>query len=237
GAPPRTVPALHAPAVPAPAPLLQHARGQRPAAPARTPGQAPADACPAVQRAGAGWRSPVYPAVPGNPGADAQQLTPEHQPPAETVRTGRLGADPLQPDQHPRRSRPDPGRHRQPVGAHARVRITACPLRTGGGAPTKKPHSTPAPVGAPAPGANDCPPGSHRGGAPTRTSPGPVPCRSTRPGCEWLPARFAPGRCSYKKTSPNLRSPVGAPAPGAKGARVAPTPSTPPQTHPARAWH
>src|SRR5690554_4017951 len=150
GTPPRTVPALHAPAVPAPAPLLQHARGQRPAAPARTPGQAPADACPAVQRAGAGWRSPVYPAVPGNPGADAQQLTPEHQPPAETVRTGRLGADPLQPDQHPRRSRPDPGRHRQPVGAPARVRITACPLRTGGGAPTKKPHPAPAPVGAPA---------------------------------------------------------------------------------------
>src|SRR5690554_3854235 len=176
GTPPRTVPALHAPAVPAPAPLLQHARGQRPAAPARTPGQAPADACPAVQRAGAGWRSPVYPAVPGNPGADAQQLTPEHQPPAETVRTGRLGADPLQPDQHPRRSRPDPGRHRQPVGAHARVRITACPLRTGGGAPTKKPHPASAPVGAPAPGANDCPPGSHRGGAPTtKLHPTPAP--------------------------------------------------------------
>src|SRR5690606_40308828 len=32
-------------------------------------------------------------------------------------------------------------------------------------------------------------------------------------------------------------SPVGAPAPGAKGARVTSTPSTPPQTHPARAWH
>src|SRR5690606_41901330 len=163
------------PPVPPPPPLLQHARGQRPAAPARTPGQAPADACPAVQRAGAGWRSPVYPAVPGNPGADAQQFTPEHQPPAETVRTGRLGADPLQPDQHPRRSRPDPGRHRQPVGAPARVRITACPLRTGGAVLLqKKPHPAPALVGAPAPGANDCLPGSHRGGAPT-THPHPTP--------------------------------------------------------------
>src|SRR5690554_4098746 len=41
--------------------------------------------------------------------------------------------------------------------------------------------------------------------------------RSTRPGCEWLPARFAPGRCSYKKAV-NLPPSVGAPAPGAKGA-------------------
>src|SRR5690606_39874096 len=90
-----------------------------------------------------------------------------------------------------------PPNPRPPVGAPARVRITACPRRTGGGAPTKK------------------------------TSPSLRPCRSTRPGCEWLPARFAPGRCSYKK--PHAASaPVGAPAPDPKQARQTATPSTPP---------
>src|SRR5690606_24809257 len=48
--------------------------------------------------------------------------------------------------------------------------------------------------------------------------------RSTRPGCEgggctgrrFVSARFAPGRCSYNRTTTHPR-PVGAPAPGAKG--------------------
>src|SRR5690606_36127639 len=58
-------------------------------------------------------------------------------------------------------------------------------------------------VGAPAPGANTCPPHSHRGGAPT-TKPNPTPNRrSTRPGCECVPDPFAPRRCSYNKTKPN----------------------------------
>src|SRR5690606_8257226 len=56
-----------------------------------------------------------------------------------------------------------------------RVRLTARPVRTGGGAPTKKPPPAPAPVGAPAPGANDCLPGSHRGGAPTKNLTQPPP--------------------------------------------------------------
>src|SRR5690606_24099261 len=51
--------------------------------------------------------------------------------------------------------------------------MCAGPVRTGavrrsGGAPTDPPRI----VGAPAPGANACPPGSHRGGAPTNK-----PCR------------------------------------------------------------
>src|SRR5690554_5009535 len=59
-------------------------------------------------------------------------------------------------------------------------------------------------VGAPAPGANGCVPVRteavllQKGGQPL--SPG----RSTRPGCEWLPARFAPRRCSYKKAGQPL---------------------------------
>src|SRR5690606_19467172 len=81
----------------------------------------------------------------------------------------------------------------------------------------KKPPDLPPLVGAPAPGANGCVPVRteavllQKGGQPPSTG------RSTRPGCEWLPARFAPGRCSYKK-SVNLSPLVGAPAPGAKGA-------------------
>src|SRR5690554_5201980 len=40
------------------------------------------------------------------------------------------------------------------------------------------------------------------GGAPTNEA-GTTPyCRSTRPGCECVTARFAPGRCSYKQTVP-----------------------------------
>src|SRR5690606_2904848 len=100
-----------------------------------------------------------------------------------------------------------------PPGSHR-----ARPVRTEGGAPTTKPIPTPTrrstrpgcecmptpfapravllqqnqsqlrPVGAPAPGANTCPPHSHRGGAPT-TKPIPTPTRrSTRPGCEYVPA-------------------------------------------------
>src|SRR5690606_22524206 len=52
------------------------------------------------------------------------------------------------------------------------VRMCARPVRTGGGAPTDEPVTTPY-------------------------------CRSTRPGCECVPDRFAPGgpairRCSYR---------------------------------------
>src|SRR5690554_1888786 len=66
--------------------------------------------------------------------------------------------------------------------------MTACPVRTGGGAPTKKPHPTSAPVGAPAPGANGCLPGSHRGGAPT-TQPHstPAPVGAPAPGANDCP--------------------------------------------------
>src|SRR5690606_22507847 len=71
-----------------------------------------------------------------------------------------------------------------------------------GGAPTKKPHP------APAPGANGCPPGSHRGGAPTRTSPGPVPCRSTRPGCEGARVSY-PFNAATNSSSQGLASSSG----------------------------
>src|SRR5690606_17604942 len=98
------------------------------------------------------------------------------------------------------------------------VRMTARPVRTGGGAPTKKPHPASAPVGAPAPGANDCPPGSHRGGAPTKKPhPTSAPVGAPAPGAnDCLPGSHR-GGAPTKKTSPNLRPPVGAPAPGAKG--------------------
>src|SRR5690606_7063492 len=100
-----------------------------------------------------------------------------------------------------------------PPGSHR-----ARPVRTEGGAPTTEPNPTPTrrstrpgcecvptpfapravllqqnqsqlrPVGAPAPGAKTCPPRSHRGGAPP-TKPNPTPTRrSTRAGCEYVPA-------------------------------------------------
>src|SRR5690554_3647139 len=111
--------------------------------------------------------------------------------------------------------------------------MRAHPFRTEGGAPTTEPNPTPtrrgtrpgcecvpdpfAPravllqqsqsqlrtVGAPAPGANTCPPVRTEGGAPT-TKPIPTPTRrSTRPGCEYVPAPFAPRRRSYNKTNLN----------------------------------
>src|SRR5690554_3122832 len=65
-------------------------------------------------------------------------------------------------------------------------------------------QTQPRPVGAPAPGANACPPHSHRGGAPT-TKPNPTPNRrSTRPGCERVPARSHRGGAptgSYNQTA------------------------------------
>src|SRR5690606_7043261 len=96
-----------------------------------------------------------------------------------------------------------------PAGRPPRVRVTARPGPTGGGAPTKTPPPAPAPVGAPAPGANGCPPGSHRGGAPTRTSPGPVPCRSTRPGREGGPRDFYPLNAATNSSSQGLASSSG----------------------------
>src|SRR5690606_39717748 len=75
-------------------------------------------------------------------------------------------------------------------------------------------QTQPRPVGVPAPGANACPPHSHRGGAPT-TKPNPTPNRrSTRPGCEYVPTPFAPRAVLLQQSQSQLR-PVGAPAPGA----------------------
>src|SRR5690554_2937340 len=75
-------------------------------------------------------------------------------------------------------------------------------------------NQSPPPVGAPAPGANTCPPHSHRGGAPT-TKPNPTPTRrGTRPGCECVPDPFAPRAVLLQPNQTQLR-PVGAPAPGA----------------------
>ena len=134
------------------------------------------------------------------------------------------------------------------------MRMCAGPVRTGavrrsGGAPTTS-LSPPRTVGAPASGANVCLPGSHRGGAPTNT-PATTPYRrSTRLGCECVPARFAPGggaptntpastsyrrstragcECVLARFAPgavllqmNLPPPrvVGAPAPGANVCRT-----------------
>src|SRR5690606_1060460 len=94
-----------------------------------------------------------------------------------------------------------------------RVRTCACPDRTGGGAPTT---SLPPPraVRAPASGANACLPRSHRGGAPTHTPATTSYRRSTRLGCECVPARFAPGAVLLQMNLPPPRV-VGAPAPGA----------------------
>src|SRR5690554_2860939 len=108
--------------------------------------------------------------------------------------------------------------------------MCAGPVRTRGGAPTDKPDP-PCVVGAPsgcecvpdrfAPGAvllqTSLPTSCCRstlwvrmcdgpvrtgGGAPTNEA-GTTPyCRSTRPGCECVPDRFAPRRCSYKQTVP-----------------------------------
>src|SRR5690554_245794 len=116
-----------------------------------------------------------------------------------------------------------------------------CPLRSRF-APRRcsynKTKTCPEPVGAPAPGANECLSktqirarfvrGSHRGGAPTTKPKPPANRRSTRPGCEWGPARdanlcplrsrFAPGAVLLQqKTKTCPPEPVGAPAPGANG--------------------
>src|SRR5690554_6454973 len=63
------------------------------------------------------------------------------------------------------------------------------------------------------------PPGLHSAGAlhPGRAST--CPRRSTRPGCEWLPVRFAPRRCSYKKAGQPL-SPGRSTRPGCEWLRV-----------------
>src|SRR5690606_11476525 len=79
------------------------------------------------------------------------------------------------------------------VGAHARVRMTACPLRTGGDAPTKKPHPAPAPVGAPARVRMAARP--VRTGAvllQQNTTQPPPPRRGTRPACARPCPPFAP---------------------------------------------
>src|SRR5690554_5195460 len=102
--------------------------------------------------------------------------------------------------------------------------MCACPVRTGGGAPTNTPATTscrrstrlgcecvpdrfapgavllqthlppPRIVGAPASGANVCLFGSHRGRCSYDKPPTTPYRRSTRLGCECVPARFAPGR-------------------------------------------
>src|SRR5690554_1879106 len=127
-----------------------------------------------------------------------------------------------------------------------------CPLRArfapGAVLLQQKPNPASEPVGAPAPGANGGLPGRKyvpasfavRTGAVRRSGDAPtaknqnVPPRtrrSTRPGCEWGPARdanlcpprprFAPGRSGdpavLLQQKPKLPEPVGAPAPGANG--------------------
>src|SRR5690554_7930541 len=100
----------------------------------------------------------------------------------------------LQQNQNPR---PANRRSTRPGCEWAKTPIVrAYSVRTEGGAPTAKTETNPAPyqtnagprtVGAPAPGANACQTGSHRGGAPT-SKPGFFSNRrSTRPGCEWVP--------------------------------------------------
>src|SRR5690606_24525403 len=114
--------------------------------------------------------------------------------------------------------------------------MCACPVRTEGGAPTNTPATTPyrrstrtgceyvldrfAPgavllqthlpppriVGAPASGANVCRTGSHRGRCsydkPATTS----RRRSTRLGCECVPAPFAPGAVLLQQPCQHLVS-------------------------------
>src|SRR5690554_4553429 len=81
---------------------------------------------------------------------------------------------------------------------------------------------------------NPTPPGSHRarpvrteGGAPT-TKPNPTPTRrSTRPGCEYVPAPFAPRAVLLQQSqSQLLRGPTTTPHPNADN--PPPTPPTPP---------
>src|SRR5690606_15218844 len=91
--------------------------------------------------------------------------------------------------------------------------MCACPVRTGGGAPTTH-LPPPRVVGAPAPGANVCLTGSHRGRCSYNTPASTSYRRSTRLGCECVPAPFAPGAVLLQMNLPPPRI-VGAPAPGA----------------------
>src|SRR5690606_36369006 len=74
-------------------------------------------------------------------------------------------------------------------------------------------------VGAPAPGANVCPPRSHRGRCSYDKPPTTPYRRSTRLGCECVPARFAPGAVLLQMNLPPPRI-VGAPASGANACRT-----------------
>src|SRR5690606_12109266 len=74
-------------------------------------------------------------------------------------------------------------------------------------------------VGAPAPGANACLPGSHRGGAPTNEPASTSYRRSTRLGCECVLDRFAPGAVLLQMNLPPPRI-VGAPASGANACQA-----------------
>src|SRR5690554_4516932 len=91
--------------------------------------------------------------------------------------------------------------------------MCACPVRTE--AVLLQTHPPPPRVvGAPAPGANACLPGSHRGRCSYDKPPTTPYRRSTRLGCECVPARFAPGAVLLQMNLPPPRV-VGAPAPGA----------------------
>src|SRR5690606_15512370 len=74
-------------------------------------------------------------------------------------------------------------------------------------------------VGAPVSGANACQAGSHRGGAPTHEPATTSRRRSTRLGCECVPAPFAPGAVLLHMNLPPPRI-VGAPASGANMCRT-----------------
>src|SRR5690606_29368190 len=137
--------------------------------------------------------------------AQNQNPTPPGSHRARPVRT-EGGAPTTKPNPTPTRRSTRPGCECVPARSHR------------GGAPTPKPNPTPTrrstrpgcecvptpfapravllqqnqsqlrPVGAPAPGANACPTRSHRGGAPTPKPISTPTRRSTRPGCEYVPA-------------------------------------------------
>src|SRR5690554_5634664 len=91
--------------------------------------------------------------------------------------------------------------------------MCACPVRTE--AVLLQTHLPPPRiVGAPAPGANMCLTGSHRGRCSYDKPPTTPYRRSTRPGCECVLDRFAPRAALLQMNLPPPRV-VGAPASGA----------------------
>src|SRR5690606_36122574 len=121
--------------------------------------------------------------VPGRSG-DPAVLLQTHLPPPRVVGAPASGANMRLPRPHRGRCSYQHTCHHPVSWEHPpRVRLCACPVRTGGGAPTNTPAAT-----------------SYR--------------RGTRPGCEYVPDRFAPGAVRLQMNLPPPRI-VGAPASGA----------------------